>query len=385
MTYTTYSDLTDHVSAYLGKDVSKYGASAVRGAIQLALSDLPTHHDWSYYQSMFRVVTAGTYTTGTVAYDATGGTYERMVTLTSGTWPTWAGSGVLKIGSIAYPVSSRKSATVLTLDDSAAPSTDIASGTAYTLYRDTYPLPDGFTAMGDPVDVANGIANLSYVPLDRIIRAGRSLEGPSRPRLYTVLGRPERDGGMALRLWPGPDAAYTLDFAYRRRPRALRVENHAVGTVTVTAAGLTVTGHATEFTSALVGTVIRTSGNSKPPTQTAGANPYQQERKVVSVESATALTVDSAWSDTQTRVAFQCSDPLDVDPGVMTNAFLQMCYKQVRMLTRMASLPEENAEFFRATAAARDADSRYFGTRGAGQSQPYPDIRNFPIVNGATA
>jgi hypothetical protein len=65
------------------------------------------------------------YTTGTVAVS------EGVVTITGGTWPSWASAGILTIGGQAYTVDTRDSDTQLTLlgcDD-----LTISSGTAFSL------------------------------------------------------------------------------------------------------------------------------------------------------------------------------------------------------------------------------------------------------------
>lgn len=67
------------------------------------------------------------YSTGTVVYDHTGGSSERLVTLTGGSFPAWVDAGArIKVGTDWGTIASRINATNITL--SSGPSADVSSG-----------------------------------------------------------------------------------------------------------------------------------------------------------------------------------------------------------------------------------------------------------------
>jgi len=81
-------------------------------------------HNWSFLRPLADVVTTAPYATGTVTI-ASG-----VVTLTGGTFPSWAASGVLKVSNRYYSVASRGSDTQITLDDT---SVTVASAASFQL------------------------------------------------------------------------------------------------------------------------------------------------------------------------------------------------------------------------------------------------------------
>lgn len=73
-----------------------------------------------------------TYSTGTVVYDHTGGANERQLTLTSGTWPTWAKlPGRIFINNDWYSLDTRVSDSIVTLRITDNPGSDVSSTTFF--------------------------------------------------------------------------------------------------------------------------------------------------------------------------------------------------------------------------------------------------------------
>jgi hypothetical protein len=137
---TTYKDLIDHLTDWCGANPGAEVQRDARRSILSGLRELMTAHRWSYYYQRGRLATVEPYDTGTIAYDHTGGASERMVTLTDGTWPSWAAFGSVVIDDVTYDVATRVSDSVITLTSTSNPGEDVAAETEYTLLRDTYPL-----------------------------------------------------------------------------------------------------------------------------------------------------------------------------------------------------------------------------------------------------
>lgn len=380
MPFFTYSDLLEHVAGYLGKNASADGSSAARRAAQQGIENLQSHHDWAYYRTIGRIVTVAQYQTGTVAFDLTGGANERQLTLTGGTWPSWAAFGSVWIADVMYDVDERISDTIITLKEETSPGADIASGASYTLYRDTYPFPDDFQACGN-MTVVQDSAQIVYRPPQSILEQRRVWSGTGRMSQFTIVPGVLRDGKMACRFYPPPDVSYTCDFAYKRRPRTVIVADVSDGHVTVTNGSTTVTGISTSFKSRHVGAILRVGTNSKDkPTGLEGINPFTAERRITAVASATSLTVEGAFGEDATRVTFCITDPIDIERGAMRVALLRLTEQAARQGCRIESLAGEPTELTRALTAARDADSRYYGREGVWMTRSYRNINDFPVA-----
>ena len=380
MAHATYQDLIRHVLDYTGAEVSKAGERLARRAVQAAYRDVAAARAWSYYQVRGRIATVAQQTTGTVAYDHTGGAHERLLTLTSATWPDWAGYGTVVIANVAYDVEERKSSTTLTLAEATNPGADVASGTSYTLYRDNYALPADFAEIGEVVLTDNDWP-VSYVTPQEWLQLQRVRQGPGTPRHFTIQGEASYQGALAIRFFPPPDTARQVDFLYKKRPRDLALEEYSTGTVTVSNGSAAVTGSGTAWDSSMEGAVIRfSSGSTSVPTGRGGDHPYRLERRVLDVTGATALTLDSAVTEAFSGVKYSISDPADIEEGAMLNYLLRECEHQARVVRRMEPTRTELASHRQAQVLAFEADSRSFAKRAAGGRHLYrPRLRDMPV------
>lgn len=377
MAFFTYKDLLDHLAGFSGKGVSASGTHALRTAAQAALRELATHHEWSYFHAIGRVATVAPQTDGTLSYVES----TRIATLTGATWPSWTTYGVLVVGDTVYEVESVTDATNAVLRSTTTPGEDLTDVT-YTLGRDLYPLPADF-ASADSMMVATNSYMLSFRQFNEIVDGRRMMRGPAQPTEFAITGALTGDGLLGIKLFPMPDDRYPIDFAYRRKPRDLVIDEVNDGHVTVAPSLATVTGFNTSFDARLVGSVIRVGNDSKNvPTGRGGVYPYKAERRILSVESPTALTVDGVFAVTATKVRYAVSDPVDIEGGAMEDAMYKLAERRLRAFLRMKPIPGEESEVLRCLAAARDADSRYTGARQAGPSTRVPRrLAEMPIVS----
>lgn len=147
-----YDDLTANEKAFVDRVVASglrrfYYPEILPGENQA--------HVWGFLTPTASLVLNGPYTTGTIAISGT------TVTLSGGTWPTWAASADLIVGGTAYQIASRDSDTQLTIGTSAT----VAAGTAYSLNRYVYALHGAeprtysagtITAANDPTVTLSG-------------------------------------------------------------------------------------------------------------------------------------------------------------------------------------------------------------------------------------
>lgn len=179
-------------------------------------------HNWSFLEPILTSFDiTGPYSTGTVTI-ASG-----VVTLVSGTWPTWAADAEILVDGASYTVATRDSSTQLTLDNT---SIDADAGSTYSLGVIDFDLPDLFGSF---------VGDLFYRDLNEYREpvARVSMQGPqgmlalrqfdafgSRPSKYAIWTT-EQTGSTGQRwilaLWPRPDADSVLTAKYTIYPNKL--------------------------------------------------------------------------------------------------------------------------------------------------------------------
>lgn len=345
----------------------------VKAAIIDALAELGAVHEWNYLVDERAVTFPEPYDTGTIAYTAT----TRTLTLTSGTWPTWAAQGVVHIDNAHCKVERRSSSSVLILEEATAPSADVDAGTSYTLYRDQYPLPEGTQAIAAPFIDGQELP-LEWIEPGQWYRAASShtTEGGGQPRFYTVLADPDNYGRVALTVAPYPDQTYTLRFQRRRLPRNLRFWEVNAGTVAVTADGTTVTGTGTAFTSAMAGSIIRLSDDATNYPDPLDEYPAE-EAAIKTYTSATVVDIAGTFSQTLSGVRYVISDPIDLDEVSMLDAF-QACVMKNLARTRTHKAEERDRledNYNEELKSAKARDNRTMQTLRVGQGIPVDRYR----------
>ena len=300
----TYQDALEHLEAHTLGGAMDSERRDFRSAFLGAYSDLASRYDWLYYHTEHEIRLEATYSTGTIAYDHTGGSNEREVTLSGGTWPTNVTAGRIKISDVRYPIATRESSTVITLPASINPGVDVAASTSYTWLRSSYTLPGDFKDM-DPPHTENSYFNQRPVSLDSIMAFERHIRASSNPpRWYAIGPDPNLYGQMAMYVQYEPSTAEGLRFFYRRYPRRVKYSGTetaaTTGTLASASAGQAVlTGYnsSTAFNSDMVGSVIRIGTTDTKPSGVRGLNPYTEQRIISAVNSSTQVTLDANLSN----------------------------------------------------------------------------------------
>jgi hypothetical protein len=373
----TYQDSIDRLIDYLGATVNPEAVRESRRATLAAYREFPTRHHWTYLLTHGRLFINGQYATGTVQYLHSSGTYARQLTLTGGTWPSWALFGTIRIGTVTFDIAQVINSTVLQLDAVLGPGpqgdANIPSGTPYTIYRDTYTLPADFSS-GDRGFAEISWGSMEYVPAASWLRVTRYyLSSSNSPRWYTFRGDPRNPGLLVWSIFPFPDVDRTIDYLYSRTPRVLNIANYSTGTAGVNfgAAATTITGSGTAWTSAMVGSVVRLSGNTLAPTGLDGSNPYVEERNVMSVTNATTLTVDAPFTVNYTAAPYVISDPIDIDGSTLLDFFFRTSEKFIATQRTLKNKPNADQAAMQALIVAKENDSRSFAGRVAGEANVF--------------
>lgn len=311
MAYLTYFDLVESliVSSYGGPQDAEQ--RDIRTAIHKAYSEVTTIRDWPYYHVHGRIITQAPYSTGTVT--SSGAT----VTLTGGTWPTWAATGAyLKIGEEICRVGSRTSTTVLVLASPLLLKANI-SAQPYTLYKTVYALPSDFRNLDEPTDEYNWWAGLYLTP-DEAMKLERVSNSSGKPYHWTIIKDPDSNG-WAIKIIGYPTAVETIDFTYRRTARPIRWSGHeeAARFSSLSNAGddLWLQAATGVFSVSMIGSVLRIGAVASYPGPIESMTPYQEELLIAGLEMVDTQN-DSAvvGIHTLTGVSGLVTDPIDVAP-----------------------------------------------------------------------
>lgn len=225
---TSYFTLLERVGKYLYGIRSGFSADQtldIKDCINDGLRRVYSAYDWSFLHPVADVTTTAPYATGTITIAA------GVVTLTGGTWPSWAAAGVLKADNRYYSVASRDSNTQITLDTT---SITIATASSYQLARPEIPLDAAFDAVANDSDLAfYPTPDRWYPPVQwRHDSTIRQLEGNkpdfATPVFYSVRTStfdPTVGSRKVLVLYPTPNQAYTLRVPMILRPVLLDETN----------------------------------------------------------------------------------------------------------------------------------------------------------------
>ncbi len=178
---------------------------------------------WSYLRPIASLQLYAPYAEGTVSSAST------TVTLTGGTWPTWAASADLWVDGQRLTVATRTNGTTIVLDN--AP-TSALSGESYQLIQHYYDLASDFGGMDSNAFTfrrdQNGCGEIAIVHEGDVRRSDR--EGSAgTPRRAAIV--PVAPTSTATQRWqavfdPAPDADMVLEYRYAASPPLLDGSSH---------------------------------------------------------------------------------------------------------------------------------------------------------------
>jgi len=361
----TFNDMVEHLADTY--DIHREGRLLrnCRRAVLTAYREIPHMMRWKYYDRRYVLATVAPQSTGTIAFDLTGGAFERLITLTGATFPADAAQYRIIIGGNHYDIEDYKTSTTVTLAADSHPSADKAAGTSYLIYKSNYRLPSDFRKIGRIIDVDN---QREMGVTDSDTQLSQSIyyyDSPDQPYITSIRADGEFPSELKIIFTPPPDSVREYDIIYEAKAMPLAVEKHIAGTVSITAGSPTVTGSTTAgFTSAMVGSVIRFSANAnKLPTSFIGdtdgtTNLFTEQGIVKSVESATSLTLTANATNTLSDVKYMISDVVDIEQDAMMTVFQRRMEAEYERLARLDTRQEAEAAFQRALVLAKESDQR---------------------------
>jgi hypothetical protein len=304
----TYFDVVEHLitSSFGGPQDAEQ--RDIRTAAHRAYGEVSQIRDWEYYQTHGRIAFADTWE-GTVTFDKATNVLTKV---TGDAFPTDAKYYTVRVGDVVATVQSRQSNTALLLNPVVTFAEDILTATPASAYRSTYPLPSDFRNLDSPLD-ESAWDGLRYVRPDVAMKMERAQDASGPFSFWTVIRDPHGTG-WAIKVLGYPQAVSTLDFTYRRTPRAILLSGHEsrARAGTITASGTAITGSSTSFAASMVGSYLRVGTSSDSPGGPTSLQPYTYETKITAYSSATSITVDSAV--TASGAKYVITDPIDMSP-----------------------------------------------------------------------
>lgn len=207
------SDLTSYARVQARNVTGAQSDAVLLQAVNSAIAWIATAKFWERYKTHGEISLQGSYTTGTIAIAASSTT----VTLTTGTWPSWAASGKLLISGKLYRIASRTSNSVVVLTTAWA--TDALTASTYTLIRDEYLLPTDCLKFGRFYPGMGWGSGGDPAAMEQVLEAQHSFTyGQKYPAMWCVHGSGNSD---KLMLYPFPNVSNQLPFWYYRKPAIL--------------------------------------------------------------------------------------------------------------------------------------------------------------------
>lgn len=367
----TYQDTVEHLLDVFDLDRTNRNLRLARSSILNTYRDMPNRCRWAYYDRQYILKTVASQTTGTIEFDYTGGSSELLVTLTGATWPSWAEYGRLIINDVHYEIDKRLSSTTLTLKTDSNPGADVAALTTYTIYRNAYPLPNDFRRVNQVWD-RTSVREIPILLGDAInLDLQWIYSTPGIPMRATIRNTGEFQSNLSLQFSPPTSTARSYDISYQAKGRDLVTEKYSTGTVSMSAAGTTVTGVSTVFATKHVGCVIRFSadGTTEPSSRIGNRtsnvdNPATFETIIKSFTSTTSVTTVDAAPAALSGVKYTISDPVDIEPNAMFTAFQKLAEAEFARQVKREDSDKWMAEAMRGLRLAMESDDRADGTQG---------------------
>ncbi len=228
----TYTEILSHIAlmAPFNRDSSQWSGTTIAADILLimraglrkayyppSMSEGETPHQWSFLRPVYTLTTSAPYSTGTITV------VNGSVTLSGGTFPTWAINGWLVYGGKYYEVAVRGGNTTLTLAN-VDTDNDAAAGTTYQLLQYRLGMPTDFESLEGPVYYSPD-ESVSNVPLTRrsdnflrtLFQDSDTDTFEQEPRYYAL--QPTTVDTTAaqpwnIQFWPAAGAVYHFKFRY---------------------------------------------------------------------------------------------------------------------------------------------------------------------------
>lgn len=360
----------------------------MRWALHNAYMELGQEFDWSFLHKHGRIFLHAAQSTGTASFDFSGGAYERLLTLSGATFPSWANDATVRIDGVTCRIEDTKSTTTATLDATLNPGRDVAAGSSYRIYPSYYALPNDFKRLVMPRAETAGweLTELSY---DDIMALDRDNDETGTPVYYCIRGIEDLYGQMGIFVHPDSDEEKTLDFIYEKMPREIRYTGwdaaDYAGTIAVTADSPNVTGSGgTNWVDLMQGAIMLIgSSASTAPTGLRGTASWVEQRAVSTVSTTSLILLDNDIVTARSGVKYRITDPIDIDAS-LHQAMLWGVARQLAIERNYDGVARIEAQYQKAVSDARRANNRSVGRKWAGGGGGFRRLKDVtPLLGNA--
>jgi hypothetical protein len=335
----TAEDLQRVLVNYLGGQVDDQAVEDVRLAIRMGMDEVAKEHEWPYYLNHNNFTLDAPYSTGTVAFVYA----TRTLTLTGGTWPTWAVYGTVRIAGKEARVKTRQSNTVLILEDDSELLDDVDAGTSFAIGRGEYPLPGRFLKM-TRIFFDDRKSTADYRSAADFQRNRRpTITRTAFPAVYTVKEDKNVPGGLVVEVWPAPSRAMSATYSALRYPDEIAVWEEYAGRITVVGAAVGIAGTGTAFTSQHEGAVLRIARDQERPSHADGNNPFAEEVLIDTVTDDDTATAKTAFAASRGPVKYIISSRIDLHEPTMRSVLVHRCYFELTRIRKLEAKIIEGA------------------------------------------
>lgn len=385
-----YQDLVQHLVDLLGGGALAANQREFHAAVQGAYQEVANTRDWQSLVRQGRLVTSAPYSSGTIQFQSSSGSYPNQVTLTTtdgSVWPSDAIYGTLRVNNVNAEISLRVDDHNLQLDPHVTFPEDWPAGTTYTWFRSHYYLPADFRRTNELLyEGTQWISN--YIPQADMLRLERIVSAGGYPTHFSVIASPRLIGSWELWLYPYPNQVASVDFIYGSAPRQISFTgyepNSTAGTVTISPGSNTVTGTGTQFSAAMAGSLIRVSSDTdQQPSGIGGLNPFAEQKIIMKVTGTGSLTVDSPFVNGYTATQYCVTDPIDLMADLLEFLLRTAEYK-IALIKQMSDIAVYQQNYKEAKIRAMESDQRSIQQRWVGRTNTFPRLLRWMPFNSAT-
>lgn len=321
----TYADLVYRLMEKRGLTGSERELMQLQIAVADAYRELPTYCLWKHYHRRVVITTEDKEDFTSASYVAS----TRLLTISTGTWPTNAVLGEIVYGNARYKVRARISNTVLELSTADQEASDFTGAVSWV--RSSYILP--YVPKRIESVIVESIANeLTYVDPTQMVREKRRFTNDSGNSIYYTVRPSDYYAGInEIEISPVPGTASRIEITMHIRPTPFRTFE-VKGTDGATSDGVSIfSSAAAAFTTQISNCLLRIAGTSAYPKAATEFNTSRvafATQAFVTYASPTSLVSPTEFSSSVSSKGYTVSDVADIDVNAMLAVLEALSWKK---------------------------------------------------------
>jgi hypothetical protein len=355
----TLASVVDHL--LLLEEINPAEPRSVDRATKAAREALNSFTSYStqgfrYYESRAKIVLPGSVSLGSIT--VSNGQFTMGNAFTMPSWAPLAHVRIDRASNKVYPILLVNGQTI-TVDT-------LENGTYANVYMEQlfFPLPRNFRRRGTLSDGKNNypIEDMSGGSFQSLQDYYRWIGFSELDRRFSAITMDQRNqGDLMLSIWPPFQDRMELSMFFERYPESMK--HHRVGNsaATIGVTGATATSSHAIFDSSHVGAALVVGiNNDQELLKSLSSDSLVQTQRIIRyVSSSTQVILDSPVDSSLSNRAFYISDIVDVQPGVMTEAYKRLAEYELLRQTKGSKADKKLEEFIRQLQMTQSDDARY--------------------------